>query len=86
MPLNDFDSDVSVLSAERLLVDKLGSHLLELFQALLELLTSRRVLSAGCNQLHRVQPGLLIQVVQQLNDLIKLVEVVDLNLALLELG
>ena len=84
--MNDFDGDSSMLGAERLLVDQFGSHLLELLEALLELLAGRRVLSTGCNQLHSVQSGLLVQIVQKLNDLIQLVEVVDLNLAFLELG
>lgn len=61
-------------------------HLLQLLEALLELFSRGRVLCAGCNQLHRVQPRLLVQIVQQLNDLVKLVKVIDLNLALFELS
>lgn len=64
----------------------LGGHFTELFEALLELLAGGRVFGASCDQLNRVQSGLLIQIIQQLNDLVKFVQVVDLNFSLLELG
>ena len=64
----------------------LRSHLLKLLKRLLELFTSGWVLSTGSDQLDRVKLGLVVQVVQQLDDLVELVQIVDLNFAFLELG
>jgi len=61
-------------------------HVPQLAQALLELFAGRRILSYRSNQLHVVESGLLVQVIEQLNDLVKFVQVVDLNFALLELS
>ena len=75
-----------MLSNKRLRALHLGCHLLEFLECLLELLAGRWVFSTGGNQLDRVEPSLLIKVIQELNDLVKLVEVVDLNLSFLELS
>jgi len=85
-PFDDFDGDRGVLSHKRLRNLHFGGHLPQLLQRLLELFTGRRVLGAGSNQLHRVELSLVVQIIQELDDLIELVKVIDLNLALLELG
>ena len=61
-------------------------HLFKFLERLLELLAGGWVFSTSGNQLDRVESSLLIKVIQQLNDLVKLVEVVDLNLSFFELG
>ena len=75
-----------MLSDQWLLGCVLDCHLLELLEALLKLLPSWWVLSNSCDQLHGVQLGLFVKVVEELNDLIEHVEIVDLNLAFLQLG
>ena len=75
-----------MLSDERLRTLHLGCHLSEFLERLLELLAGGWVFSTGGNQLDRVESSLLIKIIQQLNDLVKLVEVVDLNLSFFELG
>lgn len=51
----------------------LGVHVFKFSQALLEFLTGWWVLSHCSNQLNIVQAGLLIQVIEKLNNLIKFV-------------
>ena len=75
-----------MLSDKRLRALHLGGHLLEFLERLLELLAGGWVFSTGGNQLDRIESSLLIKVIQELNDLVKLVEVVDLNLSFFELG
>ena len=86
LPVNDLNSNAGVLSDERLRELHLRGHFLELCDRLLELLTRRGILSDGSDELDRVELCLIIKVVQQLDDLVQFVQVVDLNLALLELG
>lgn len=85
-PLYNLNGNAGVLGDKRLRSLHLDSHLSEFLERLLKLLTGGRVFSTGGNQLDRVEPCLLIKVIQQLNDLVKLVEIVDLNLSFLELG
>ena len=61
-------------------------HVLELGEALLELFLGWGVLTHVADQLHGVQAGLVVLVVQQRDDLVQLVEVIDLHLALLVLS
>jgi hypothetical protein len=75
-----------VLAHQGLCVLVLSVHIFELAQALLEFFAGRGVLCNSCNQLHIVQASLLVKVEEQLNDLVQLVQVVDLNFALLQLG
>ena len=64
----------------------LGDQFLELREALLELFFGRWILSNTANELNSVQSCLIAVVVEKLDDLIKFVKVVDLDLALLLLG
>jgi len=72
-PSDDLDGDLSMLADKRLCSSILRVHVSKFSQALLEFLTGWRVLSHSCNQLHIVQAGLLIQVVEKFNNLIELV-------------
>lgn len=71
-----------MLCDQRLRLSILFSHLFKLGQALLELLSGGWVLSNGSNQLDVVESGLLIEIIQQLNDQVQLVKVVNLNFTL----
>lgn len=62
-----------MLSYKRIRDLHLCSHLLELLKSLLKLFTRRRILSTGCNELHRVELGLVVEIVQELDDLIELI-------------
>lgn len=86
LPRDHTDGDLGMLAYQGLGLGVLLRHLFELGQALLELLASGRVLSNRRDELHVVEPSLLLQIVQKLNDEVELVEVVNLNFALLELG
>ena len=86
LPLNNLDSNASMLGDQRLRDLHLLVHLLQLLKSLLELFTGRRILSTSGNKLHSVELCLVIEVVQKLDDLVEFVEIVDLNLAFLKLG
>lgn len=75
-----------MLAHQGLCVLVLRVHVFELTQALLEFFAGWGILSNCCNQLNIVQTSLLVKVEEQLNDLVELVQVVDLNFALLQLG
>lgn len=84
-PFDDFDGDLGVFGHERLLKLQLSRHLLQLVEGLLKLLSGRRVLGTGSDKLDRVEPGLLVQFVEQLNDIVELVQIVDLNFSFFQL-
>ncbi len=75
-----------MLGNQRLRVCHFRGHLLQLFEGLGELGPCRWVLGTGSDQLNSVQSCLFVQVVQELDNLIKFVKVVDLNFAFLELS
>jgi hypothetical protein len=85
LPGDHLDGDVGVFGHEGLRLRVLLRHFFQLGQALFEFLARRWVLGHRRNQLHVVEARLLLQVVKQLNDQVELVEVVDLNFALLQL-
>lgn len=86
LPLNHFNGDGGVFCYQRLLHLHLCSHFLQLFEGLLELFACGRVLGAGSDELDGIEFRLIVQVVEQLDDVIQLVEIVDLDLALFQLG
>ena len=86
LPLDHFHGDGGVLRYQRLLHPHLVGHLLQLLQSLLELLACRWVLGAGSDELDGIQFRLIVQVVEQLDNVVQFVEIVDLDLALLQLG
>jgi hypothetical protein len=61
-------------------------HLLQFWEAFLKLLLRWRVLAYSADQLHGVEPCLIASVIEQSNNLVKLVQVIDLNLSLFLLG
>ena len=86
LPLNHFDGNGGVLCHQRLLHLHLSSHFLQLLEGLLELFACGRVLGAGSDELDGIEFCLIVQVVKQLYDVVQFVEIVDLDLALFQLG
>ena len=61
-------------------------HVLELVEALLELLPGRRALAECGNHLYDVEARLLVRIVEQLNYAVEHLQIVDFNFACLQLS
>jgi len=59
-PFDDLDCVGGMLGDQGLRRGHLGGHFFQFVQALLELLARWGVFGAGGDQLHRVEPGLLV--------------------------
>ena len=84
-PSYDFNSNACVYGNKILTISS-TCHVFKFFQTLFKLRSSGWILSTSSNKLHSVQSSLFVHVIEQLNDLVELVQIVNLNLAFLELS